>query len=104
MTHNPQRSGIDLKIKLNKLGKLITLKKENDHKYLSVKIIHGSHSFLLSLLYVLHAHSTVPVKQNPAGQAAHLCLQVGSAQRGPQVGACCAPPLPCTNNIMTYKC
>lgn len=59
--------------------------------------------FLLSLLYVLHTDSPVPVKQNPAGQAAHLCLQVGPAQRGPQVGAGCAPPLPCTHLIITYK-
>lgn len=66
-------------------------------------IICGSHSFLLSLLYILHAHSTVPVKQNPAGQAAHLCLQVGAAQRGPQVGTGRAPPHPYTHNIMTYK-
>lgn len=65
--------------------------------------IHWSYSFLLSLLYVLHTDSTVPVKQNPAGQATHLCLQVGPAQRGPQVGAGCAPPLPCTHTIITYK-
>lgn len=56
--------------------------------------MHWSYSFLLSLLYVLHTNSTIPVKQNPAGQAAYLCLQVGAAQRRPQVGAGCAPPSP----------
>lgn len=64
--------------------------------------IHWSYFFLLSLLYVLHTDSTVPVKQNPAGQAAHLCLQVGPADRRPQVCAGCAPPLPCTHTSITY--
>lgn len=64
---------------------------------------HGPYSFLLPLLDVLHADGTVPLKQDPAGQAAHLRGQVAPAQRGPQVGAGGAPPLPCTRHIAAHK-
>lgn len=53
-----------------------------------------SYPFRLTLLRVLHADSALAVKENLCGHAAHLCLQVGTRQRRPQVGAGGAPPFP----------
>lgn len=56
-----------------------------------------SYRFRLSFLCVFYTHGPLAIKQDLGGQAAHLCLQVGSTQNGSQIGAGCTPPLSWTD-------